>query len=162
MRDFIAVSPFAAVLFVAILACGGPREAAPEGESPRPGQVDVSDAPSPEAPVTGAGEPQVPAPGPAAAVATPEVETCPRDNPWAIPFEFHGRCLALVPVTARDNIPAIFEPKFVDADNKDLPRHESVIGVSVNGDHRAYPIGHLSNHEVVNDTVGGVPILVTW
>ena len=37
-----------------------------------------------------------------------------------------------------------------------------VIGVSINGDHRAYSTAQLSSHEVVNDTVGGLPIVVTW
>ena len=39
---------------------------------------------------------------------------------------------------------------------------ERVLGVSINGDHRAYPLNLLSRHEIVNDTVGGVPVAVTW
>ena len=39
---------------------------------------------------------------------------------------------------------------------------EEVIGVLLNGDARAYPTRLLSLHEVVNDTVGGQPIAVTW
>ena len=37
-----------------------------------------------------------------------------------------------------------------------------VIGVSINGDHRAYPIPFLSRHEIVNDEIGGRPLAVTW
>ena len=37
-----------------------------------------------------------------------------------------------------------------------------VIGVQANGTAVAYPIGFLSLHEVINDTVGGEPIVVTW
>ena len=37
-----------------------------------------------------------------------------------------------------------------------------VLGVSLNGDARAYPIGVLTYQEMVSDIVGGVPILVTW
>lgn len=37
-----------------------------------------------------------------------------------------------------------------------------VIGVSIDGDHRAYPIPFLSRHEIVNDEIGGRPLAVTW
>ena len=37
-----------------------------------------------------------------------------------------------------------------------------VIGVSINGDSRAYTVPMLSVHEIVNDVVGGEPIAVTW
>ena len=37
-----------------------------------------------------------------------------------------------------------------------------VIGVSINGDHRAYSVPFLSRHEIVNDVVGGKPVAVTW
>ena len=39
---------------------------------------------------------------------------------------------------------------------------ELVIGLSINGDSRAYPINILSRHEIVNDVVGGKPVAVTW
>ncbi len=39
---------------------------------------------------------------------------------------------------------------------------ELVMGVTFNGEARAYSIPFLSNHEIVNDTVGGVKIAVTW
>ena len=39
---------------------------------------------------------------------------------------------------------------------------DMVIGVEVNGEAMAYPIQILNWHEVVNDTLGGVPILVTY
>jgi hypothetical protein len=39
---------------------------------------------------------------------------------------------------------------------------ERVIGLSINGDHRAYPLKLLSRHEIVNDTVGGTLVAVTW
>ena len=37
-----------------------------------------------------------------------------------------------------------------------------VIGVAINGEAKAYAVGPLNSREMVNDTVGGVPILVTW
>ena len=39
---------------------------------------------------------------------------------------------------------------------------EQVLGVSINGESRAYSIPMLSRHEIVNDVIGGVPIAVTW
>ncbi len=39
---------------------------------------------------------------------------------------------------------------------------DRVIGVTVNGASRAYPLQILNCHEVVNDTLGGVPIVVTY
>jgi hypothetical protein len=32
----------------------------------------------------------------------------------------------------------------------------------MNGDARAYPLGFLMNHEIVNDRVGGIPVIVTY
>lgn len=37
-----------------------------------------------------------------------------------------------------------------------------VLGVSIEGDSRAYPIPFMSQHEIVNDNVGGKLIAATW
>lgn len=39
---------------------------------------------------------------------------------------------------------------------------QRVIGVAIGGEARAYPLRLLNWHEVINDTVGGVPIAVTY
>lgn len=39
---------------------------------------------------------------------------------------------------------------------------EPVLSIGINGDFRAYPLRILLWHEIVNDTVGGVPILVSY
>ena len=36
------------------------------------------------------------------------------------------------------------------------------MGVEINGESKAYPVGPLNYREMVNDVVGGVPVLVTW
>ena len=36
------------------------------------------------------------------------------------------------------------------------------MGVTINGESKAYPVGMLNFRETVIDEVGGVPILVTW
>ena len=61
-----------------------------------------------------------------------------------------------------DDIPPIYEPRFVTADEADLPGDELIIGLSINGDDRAYPTGILFTRELVNDVVGGVPVLISW
>jgi hypothetical protein len=67
-------------------------------------------------------------------------------------------------VVPRDAIPSIDDPEFNDVIGADLEYHphEMVLGVEVGGDARAYPIGLLAQHEIVNDTVGGQPIAVTY
>jgi hypothetical protein len=63
----------------------------------------------------------------------------------------------------KDGIPAIDEPRFVSVDKVDfLEPKEPVIEVELNGDARAYPIQILVWHEIVNDSVGGVPLAVTF
>lgn len=61
-----------------------------------------------------------------------------------------------------DAIPPIYDPQFVASEESELVDDELVMGVSVNGDSRAYPVGMMRFREMVNDEVGGVPLLVTW
>ncbi|MCA9926811.1 MAG: DUF3179 domain-containing protein [Anaerolineales bacterium] len=70
----------------------------------------------------------------------------------------------IVTLLPRDGIPAIDDPEFVSAAeaSDSYDPDELVIGVVFNGDSRAYSVPLLSNHEIVNDTVGGVKIAVTW
>lgn len=63
---------------------------------------------------------------------------------------------------ARDAILPIYEPEFVSAQDAPYDDGELVIGVELNGEARAYAIGPLNSREMVNDTVGDIPILVTW
>ena len=63
----------------------------------------------------------------------------------------------------KDGIPAIDDPAFVTATEvEDLAGTEPVISFVVGDDHRAYPLQILIWHEIVNDTVGDVPITVTF
>ncbi len=72
--------------------------------------------------------------------------------------------LKIITILGRDGIPAILEPVFATRAEgvAQMDPSERVMGVSINGDHRAYPLNLLSRHEIVNDTVGGKPIAVTW
>jgi hypothetical protein len=45
---------------------------------------------------------------------------------------------------------------------REIGDRERVFGVSLGGEHRAYPLRYLSWHEMLNDTVGGVPLTVSY
>ncbi|MDJ0954122.1 MAG: DUF3179 domain-containing protein [Acidimicrobiia bacterium] len=63
-----------------------------------------------------------------------------------------------------DGIPPIEEPVFVPVtealDLLDDP--EAVVAIEIDGDARAYPVQVMIWHEIVNDTVGRVPVSVTY
>lgn len=63
-----------------------------------------------------------------------------------------------------DAIPAIGEPRFDDpeAAGRWLSAAEPVIAFERGGDARAYPLRIMTWHEIVNDVVGGEPVLVTY
>lgn len=63
-----------------------------------------------------------------------------------------------------DGIPPIDDPQFVSVSEADEWIHEvePVLVVDIDGDVRAYPIQIMMWHEIVNDTVGGVPLAVTY
>jgi hypothetical protein len=63
----------------------------------------------------------------------------------------------------KDGIPAIDRPLFVPiSEAKDLAPHEPVISIQIGSEARAYPLRVMIWHEIVNDTLGGTPIAVTW
>ena len=64
----------------------------------------------------------------------------------------------------RDGIPAIDAPKFIDqaAAAEWLVDNEPVIALEIGGDARAYPLQVVTWHEIVNDTVGEIPVIVTF
>ena len=67
----------------------------------------------------------------------------------------------------KDGIPSIDDPAFVPVgemlDKPDqLAPSEPVVGLTIAGDARAYPLRILTWHEIVNDEVGGVPVAVTY
>ncbi|MEE8474527.1 MAG: DUF3179 domain-containing protein [Myxococcota bacterium] len=63
---------------------------------------------------------------------------------------------------ARDGIPALTDPKVLPAEDAPWSDGDRVIGVVRNGRARAYPIAILNWHELVNDSLGGKPILVSF
>ena len=78
---------------------------------------------------------------------------------------------ALVPLSEidsggvpRDAIPPIDQPKFVAAAEAGawLKDQEPVIAFELNDDARAYPLQILIWHEIVDDEVGGAPVMITF
>ena len=71
-----------------------------------------------------------------------------------------------------DALPSIENPKTISFEElraspdagrqKLLVSSDEVIGVDLGGESRAYPLRMLAWHEIVNDTLGGVPIAVTY
>jgi len=62
-----------------------------------------------------------------------------------------------------DGIPSIDFPKFILAAEADWLFPDSrIIGLDIEGDIRIYPLTILNWHEIVNDTVGGVPVSITF
>ncbi len=68
-------------------------------------------------------------------------------------------------VLPQDAIPALDEPRFVDAEEARefmLP-DEPVLGViGARGTPRAYSAWVLDRHEIVNDWLDGLPLMATW
>jgi len=63
----------------------------------------------------------------------------------------------------RDGIPPIDNPQFqLVSAQEDLSAKDPVVSIEINGDARAYPLRVLIWHEIVNDTVGGKPVAVTY
>ena len=63
---------------------------------------------------------------------------------------------------ARDGIPALDRPAYDATREASWGDDESVVGVVRGKEARAYPVAILVWHELVNDELGGVPILVSF
>ena len=70
--------------------------------------------------------------------------------------------IPFVPLLPRDAIRPVYEPEFVSAADSPLQADELVMGVAINGEAKAYPVTVLRFREMVDDELGGLPILVTW
>lgn len=66
----------------------------------------------------------------------------------------------------RDAFPVFDNPKMLTAAEAEAQRvifdRDAVIGVQHDGKAKAYPITIMGVHELGNDTIGGVPIAVSW
>jgi hypothetical protein len=63
----------------------------------------------------------------------------------------------------RDGIRAVDAPEFVPAEQATWVRGaDTVIGLALGGEARAYPTHLLEWHQIVNDVVGGAPVVVSY
>jgi hypothetical protein len=114
-----------------------------------------------------AAKPEQGTPPPPAVEETPaaalSVEAASTPEP-TVEVQGSEREYQIVTLLPPDAIPAIDDPEFYDIIGADLEYHpgELVLGVELNGEARAYPIGLLAQREIVNDSVGGHPIAVTY
>ncbi|MCH7906217.1 MAG: DUF3179 domain-containing protein [Chloroflexi bacterium] len=72
--------------------------------------------------------------------------------------------LQIRPILKRDRVRPLYETASMTAEEASAvyPPHTRVLGIVHEGDVRAYPLAVLSYRESIHDTVGGVPLLVTW
>ena len=62
-----------------------------------------------------------------------------------------------------DGIPDLRNPPTIPPQEAEyLSPDERVFGVSINGEHRAYPLRIVNAHEMANDVLGGEPIALMW
>jgi hypothetical protein len=63
----------------------------------------------------------------------------------------------------KDGIPALTDPEFTTAKSgKWLENEDQVVGVTLNGVTKAYPIRILNYHEVINDDFDGMRVAITY
>lgn len=63
----------------------------------------------------------------------------------------------------KDGIPAILRPAFVSASEATfLADEDRVLGIAQGQEAKTYPIKILNWHEIVNDMIGGQPVIVTY
>ena len=63
----------------------------------------------------------------------------------------------------KDGIPDLIDPPVVTPEEAVyLSQEERVFGVSINGEHRAYPLRIMNAHEMANDILGGEPIALAY
>ncbi len=63
-----------------------------------------------------------------------------------------------------EGIPSIDNPKFVSLEEADqwIEDNELVLGIIYKGVKRVYPMQIMVWHEIVNDTIAGDPLLITY
>ncbi len=154
-----------AVVALALLAaaCGGTEAPSAGDEAAEP------PATAPEAPETDVPPPN--ASGEMPPGRAPLADSSGRESvPSALADRFWPGFAVLIPPEQirsggppPDGIPAIDAPVFAAAGKIDfLADNEAVLALEINGDARAYPLQVMTWHELVNDTVGGVPVTISY
>lgn len=108
--------------------------------------------------------PFVPIPGVGAVAITILLALAPAGAQTILPLPTSIDGTPVVAAVPPDAIPAIDAPRFLrgPAADRQMAQDEFVLGVWLRGVARAYPLGHLSAHEIVNDRFKDLPVAVTW
>ena len=170
IRDAVS-SPTPEVTAQPSPVAGGSDDAAQADSTPIPAAAEVTA--SANKPLIGT---PVPSPTPATGVSvstSPEAtsEPSPVAASFATPVTLERptidpELVAAIPTLgrqlAKDDIRPIYNPVLVTAEDSPMLDNDFVLGLEVNGEAHAYPIRLLNGREMVNDVVGGVPVLATW
>jgi hypothetical protein len=167
-RSLIPIAVVGLVTALLVAACapvGGPGDATPPAEPQPPAAPAPAPAETPpgaETPPTGEtppGDETAPPPTPRGQLRVPQLG-------WQTDFSIASVDFSEIISggPGKDGIPSIDEPRFESlADAREWQDDRApVIALEVNGEARAYPLSILMWHEIVNETLGGVPIVVTF
>ena len=164
MRVF-PISLGIATLALFLIACGQQAEDPPTATSVPTELPTATSAPVSTPTTAPTATLGTPTPEPTEAIPTPTTASeAPPTEPPAAELA-PERDLDIVTLLPPDAIPAIDNPIFFETTEEAdevYGEGEYVLGVEIDGDARAYSVPLLSSHEIVNDTVGGRPIAVTW
>jgi hypothetical protein len=144
IRKRFSLLSIATTMTVLATACGVAAQSAPPARVP-------TDTVTPTATIH---EPVATPPKPGPALADSAVAINPRIED-SNDYNFS-------PLIPFDGIRPVYNPEFVSASEATLDDQELVMGVAIDGEAKAYPITVLRSREMVNDELGGIPILVTW
>lgn len=160
---------FSMVALLLLAACGSAISSEQVAEQQPAGSAAATDPPSPTktSRPTNRVEPTATNPSPTATSAEP---TATRTEPAASRVEPTATAVGeelsyeIITLLPPDAIPSIDDPKFygVQEADKEYDPEELILGVELDGEARAYSVSLLSAHEIVNDTLAGRPISVTW
>ena len=104
-------------------------------------------------------KPETPIPTPAPSPEEYEIKTTPSGTKYIVdPDKIIGGG------PPKDGIPSIDNPRFVSLDEADqwIEDNELVLGITYKGVERVYPLQIMVWHEIVNDTIAGDPLLITY
>jgi hypothetical protein len=147
---------------VLLAACGG-APAAPATETPQVGTTAPTIERATLSPTTISNDTPVAAP----ATALPQEEP-PTGAEAEFTTDFSKHSVPYSEILSggppKDGIPAIDSPQFVSVGDADawIAPVEPVILVEIDGEARAYPLQILTWHEIVNDTIGATPVMVSF
>ncbi len=136
---------FTLIVGLALAACGAAGDSVAPDDPSTPAQASIP-------------EPTQPSAEPDLSEKLPEPPDPDMINPRVEEFDAYLPPRLIGP----DGIRPVYEPRFVAASEAPLEDDELVIGISIEGEAKAYPITVLRFREMVNDELGGIPILVTW